>query len=125
MHQLASVSLNKPVLANQDELLAKFEQEVSEKEPSEYVLAKCAICEMRPRGLVYICLHCKHGGHYEHYLQWASLQRRKNGTYPVPCPTGCGCTHCFKEFSYEVQQQAMPVDELFDSPERKPTVLFR
>ena len=68
MHQLASVSLNKPVLANQDELLAKFEQEVSEKEPSEYVLAKCAICEMRPRGLVYIRLRLVTKPHAIYYL---------------------------------------------------------
>ena len=40
------------------------------------ILAKCAICDMKPDGLVYFCLACRHGGHYHHLLQWVNLHRR-------------------------------------------------
>ena len=56
----------KPTLPDQDELLAKYASDMEKVQNQPMVLMKCAICDMRPHGLTYFCLDCRHGGCYQH-----------------------------------------------------------
>ncbi|CDW89483.1 wd repeat-containing protein 59 [Stylonychia lemnae] len=62
------------------------------------ISVKCAICDLNVMGLMFVCIHCYHGGHYEHIKEWFTRKSSKNQSQPnymIPCPTGCGCTQCF------------------------------
>jgi len=43
----------------------------------------CSVCSLPARGVVSVCPHCGHGGHWEHLRSWFAEQDE--------CPSGCGC----------------------------------
>jgi hypothetical protein len=52
-------------------------------DPSGPGVVTCSLCNLSARGLVSVCLYCRHGGHSDHMRDWFKGES--------VCPTGCGC----------------------------------
>uniref|UniRef100_A0A183TK00 WD_REPEATS_REGION domain-containing protein n=1 Tax=Schistocephalus solidus TaxID=70667 RepID=A0A183TK00_SCHSO len=54
------------------------------------VLLRCAICRVVVRGIVILCPHCHHGGHFEHMFQWYASCLAGQRSFNCPSAS-CDC----------------------------------